>query len=64
MIGRQQRRRGSAVRAAGEVGLLVSLVAGLIVDVGATPALADAELDLERVRAWPAGPLPWPGLGT
>jgi len=41
MIGRRQRRRGSAVRAAGEVGLLVSLVAGLIVDVGAAPALAD-----------------------
>src|SRR5260370_25627643 len=40
MIGRQQRRRGSAVRAAGEVGLLVSLGAGLIVAVGAGPALA------------------------
>jgi hypothetical protein len=40
MTGRQQRRRGSAVRAAGEVGLLVSLVAGLIVAVGAAPALA------------------------
>ena len=40
MTGWQQRRRGSAVRAAGEVGLLVSLVAGLIVAVGAAPALA------------------------
>jgi len=34
------RRGGSAVRAAGEVGLLVSVVAGLIVAAGATPALA------------------------
>ncbi|TMK50444.1 MAG: hypothetical protein E6G66_07500 [Actinobacteria bacterium] len=40
MTGRQQRRRWSAVRAAGEVGLVVSLVAGLIVAVGAAPALA------------------------
>ena len=28
------------------------------------PQLADAELDLERVRAWPAGPLPRRGQGT
>src|SRR5467141_519678 len=40
MTGTQQRRRGSAVRAAGEAGLLVSLVAGLTLAVGAAPALA------------------------
>jgi hypothetical protein len=40
MFGRQQRRGGSAVRAACEVGLLLSVVAGLIVAAGAVPALA------------------------
>ena len=41
MIGRQQQRRASATRAAGEVGLLISLVAGLIMATGATPAVVD-----------------------
>lgn len=40
MIGRHPRPGGSAVRAAGKVGLLISLVAGLIVAAGAAPALA------------------------
>src|SRR6266478_2402088 len=40
MIDRHPRRGGPAVRAAGEVGLLVSVVAGLIVAAGAAPALA------------------------
>src|SRR3979411_1058196 len=41
MIGREQQRRGSLVRAAGRVGLVVSLVSGLVAAMGAAPALAD-----------------------
>jgi hypothetical protein len=41
MIGNKRQRRDSAVRAAGQVALLISLVSGLTVAIGAAPALAD-----------------------
>jgi hypothetical protein len=41
MVCNKQQRRRSAVRAAGQVALLVSLVSGLTVAIGTAPALAD-----------------------